>query len=116
MIAELTPQSFQEVALAWIGVATIMVGALSGFVALVIAKVAQIRADAAAKQGVADHATNKANITALQSAVTTIALQTPAPENKETPQQVIVANAKSDPVPTTEEKKPEATKITRRIK
>lgn len=104
LLAELTPTSFQENVLAWLGVATVLVGAFSGFIALVLAKVAQIKADAAAKQGASDHATSTANIASLQTAVTNIALKTPLPESTE-PAKVTIANTTSNPVPVDEQTK-----------
>lgn len=72
----ITPQTFQETVLAWLGVATILLGSISGFVSLVLAKYAAIKAESTARQSEANHAVSTDNIARLQDAVQTIALET----------------------------------------
>lgn len=105
MIGIINPQTTQELILAWIGVATVLVGSFSGLVALVITKIVQIKSEAALKQGESDHATSTANIAALQGAVTTIALKTvPEKTSSSEPEKVTVVNTAENPAITKETK------------
>jgi hypothetical protein len=72
------PNTFQSTALQWIGVATILAGAIAGFVGAILGYIAKIRAEAADKFSQANHAASTASIQNLQKSVNEIALSTPS--------------------------------------